>query len=83
MEYKSSYNPYEAVGDVKLRVSKSCFMSARQCLRRYWWNKIALPDVRMPETEFQIKGTIVHKGVEDLYNLESVSYTHLTLPTKA
>lgn len=72
MEYKSSYNPYEAIGDVKLRVSKSSFMSARQCLRRYWWNKIALPDVRMPETEFQIKGTIVHKGVEDLYNLESI-----------
>ena len=68
---ESSYNPYECIGDTKLRVSKSSFMSARQCPRRYWWNKVALPDVRLPETEFQIKGTIVHKGVEDLYNTDN------------
>ena len=64
---ESSYNPYEVIGDTKLRISKSSFMSARQCPRKYWWNKVALPDVRIPATEFMIKGTIVHKGVEDLY----------------
>ena len=70
MEYESSYNPYEVIGDTKLRVSKSSFMSARQCPRKYWWNKVALPDVRLPPNEFQIKGTIVHKGVEDLYTAD-------------
>ena len=64
---QSTYDPYKVGGEVKLRVSKSSFMLARQCLRKYWWNKCALPDVRLPPNEFQIKGTIVHKGVEDLY----------------
>ena len=63
----STYNPYEVTEQNILRVSKSSFMLARQCLRKYWWNKVALPDIRIPPNEFMIKGTIVHKGVEDLY----------------
>mgnify|MGYP003155438081 CR=1 FL=1 len=68
-QFESSYNPLEVTGDVKLRVSKSSFMSARSCLRKYWWAKVAMPDVRMPETPAMARGTAVHNNLEDLYNL--------------
>ena len=69
LKYESSYNPLEVSGDVKLRVSKSSFMSARGWLRKYWWNKVAMPDVRMPETPAMARGTAVHNNLEHLYNL--------------
>lgn len=69
MKYESSYNPLEVNGDVKLRVSKSSFMSARSCLRKYWWNKVAMPDVRLPDTPASIRGTAVHNNLEHLYDL--------------
>ncbi len=60
----SSYDPTEP-GKI-LRVSKSSFMSYLYCARKYYWEKVALKDLRMPATELMIRGGDIHKGYEDL-----------------
>jgi hypothetical protein len=78
MEWTSTYNPNE-IGrrrheqsdeeeEVKLRISKSSFMLARQCRRKYWWNKVQFPDLWMPPTEAMIRGNVVHSALEKMYD---------------
>ena len=64
----NTYDPTQLSRDKILRMSKSSFMLARQCLRKYWWNKVKFPDLRIPPTEAMIKGTFVHKALEDCYD---------------
>ena len=66
-EYESTYDPNEIGGDIKLRISKSSFMQARQCLRKYWWNKVQFPDVWLPPTEAILRGNAVHESLEKVY----------------
>ena len=64
---QSTYDPTKLTADMKLRISKSSFMSARQCRRRYWWNKVMFPDVRLPPTEAMIRGNQLHDILENVY----------------
>jgi len=68
VEFESSYDPNLLEGSMKLRISKSSFMLARQCRRKYWWNKVQFPDVWLPATEPMIRGNYVHKALEELYD---------------
>jgi hypothetical protein len=52
---------------MKLRISKSSFMQARQCRRKYWWQKVMFPDIRMPPTEAMLRGNVVHDILEATY----------------
>ena len=61
----SSYNPQEGES---LRVSKSSFMKYFKCPRQYAWSYILLPDVRPPPNDLMIRGTSIHKVLENLYD---------------
>lgn len=63
---KLTYNPSECDHDTMLKMSKSSFMLYNQCPRKYWWNYIALPDIRPPPTEAMVRGTQIHKTMETL-----------------
>ena len=69
-ELESTYDPND-IGVKKLRISKSSFMLARQCRRKYWWNKVQFPDIWLPPTEAMTRGNIVHDALEKMYD----SYT--------
>ena len=62
---ESTYNPLLVTDDVMLRMSKSSFMSYRQCPRKFWWRRIGLPDIEMPDNEAALKGRIIHQNMED------------------
>lgn len=64
---QSTYDPNGISGNKKLRISKSSFMQARQCRRKYWWNKVMFPDVRLPPTEAMLRGNVVHEVLENVY----------------
>ena len=73
MEWTSTYDPNKIGADgpegkQKLRMSKSSFMLARQCRRKYWWNKVQFPDVWLPPSEAMIRGNVVHKALEKMYD---------------
>ncbi len=61
----SSYNPHEVDDDTLLRVSKSSFIGYAKCPRRYWWDKIALPDVMSPSSPEAERGRAIHAVMED------------------
>lgn len=61
----STYDPTKVTTDLPLRVSKSSFGQYSKCPRQYWWNKIALPDLRAPPTEAMVRGTAIHQVMED------------------
>lgn len=63
----SSYDPTDE-GKV-LRVSKSSFMNYEYCPRQYYWDKVILKDLRMPPSEAMVRGTYVHQGLEDFYEV--------------
>ena len=47
------------------------------------WKKACQEDKPLRMGLNVIDGKVVYKGVADAFNMKSVSYTHLTLPTKA
>jgi len=61
----STYNPHEVDEDTLLRVSKSSFTGYAKCPRRYWWDKIALPDVMSPSSPEAERGRAIHAVMED------------------
>lgn len=61
----SSYNPEQVNETNVLRVSKSSFLQYNMCPRQYWWNKIALPDLRLPSSDAAIRGSAIHQVMED------------------
>ena len=64
-EAASTYNPEEVTDDKILRVSKSSMVQYNMCPRQYWWNKIALPDLRLPSSDAAIRGSAIHQVMED------------------
>tara|TARA_R110000796_G_scaffold59306_1_gene136616 strand:+ start:367 stop:1296 length:930 start_codon:yes stop_codon:yes gene_type:complete len=61
----SHYDPTKVTDTIALRVSKSSFGQYSKCPRQYWWNKIALPDMRSPPSEAMVRGSAIHKVMED------------------
>ena len=61
----SSYNPNDVDENTLLRVSKSSFIGYAKCPRRYWWDKIALPDVVTPSSPEAERGRAIHAVMED------------------
>ncbi len=61
---KLTYNPKEL--DRELKMSKSSFVLFNMCPRKYWWNYIALPDLRPPPTEAMRRGSAIHKAMEPI-----------------
>jgi hypothetical protein len=61
---KLTYNPNEEGRELKM--SKSSFVLYNMCPRKYWWNYIALPDMRPPPTREMVRGSAVHKAMEPL-----------------
>lgn len=66
LKKNSSYDPTEE-GKL-LKVSKSSFMTYSKCPRKFYWEKIALKDLRMPANEYMIHGTAVHNNLETIYD---------------
>ena len=64
-ETTSHYDPTKVTDTIALRVSKSSFGQYSKCPRQYWWNKIALPDLRSPATDAMVRGTAIHQVMED------------------
>ena len=73
MARRSTYNPEQVDDDTPLRVSKSSFMKYKKCPRQYWWNYIAMPDVRPPATEEMLRGTGIHSVMEDVLLHQSLN----------
>ena len=65
LDQYSSYDPTEE-GKI-LRVSKSSFMNYLYCPRQYYWDKVILKDLKVPPTEAMVRGSFVHKSLEDCY----------------
>jgi len=63
---KLSYNPDDISETTYLKISKSSFVLYNMCPRKYWWNYIALPDVRPPASEAMLRGSAIHKAMEPL-----------------
>ena len=65
------------------QLSPSSWNRYEECPRKYWLSRQGLPKkIGMPI----VIGNAVHNSVEDICNIDmsdTVSYTHLTLPTKA
>ena len=81
-EKASTYNPQEVNDDTILRVSKSSFLQYNMCPRQYAWNKIMLPDLRIPSSDAAIRGSAIHQVMEDA--LRDISDdTRLTLKLSA
>ena len=64
----STYNPIDVTDDTILRVSKSSFVTYAKCPRQFWWQKVALPDLRTPSSPEAIRGTNIHQVMEDGLN---------------
>tara|TARA_R110001592_G_scaffold63243_3_gene193600 strand:- start:4678 stop:5580 length:903 start_codon:yes stop_codon:yes gene_type:complete len=64
----STYNPIDVNDDTILRVSKSSFVTYAKCPRQFWWQKVALPDLRTPSSPEAIRGTNIHQVMEDGLN---------------
>ena len=65
LDEHSSYDPTEE--NKVLRVSKSSFMNYEYCPRQYYWDKVILKDLRMPPSDAMVRGSYVHKSLEDFY----------------
>ena len=61
----STYNPIDVTDDTILRVSKSSFVTYAKCPRQFWWQKVALPDLRTPSSPEAERGTAIHQVMED------------------
>ena len=61
-----TYNPADTDDKTSLKISKSSFVLYNMCPRKYWWNYIALPDVRPPPSEAMLRGSAIHKAMEPL-----------------
>lgn len=81
-EAASTYNPEEVTDDKVLRVSKSSMIQYNMCPRQYWWNKIALPDLRIPSSDAAIRGSAIHQVMEDALR-DITDDTKLTLSVTA
>mgnify|MGYP003651901344 CR=1 FL=1 len=58
-------SPYDPASGGTLRVSKSSFMTYLSCPRRFWFDYCVLYDVRTPANEAMLRGSAIHKVMED------------------
>ena len=62
---KNDLSPYDPRRGGTLRVSKSSFMQYLGCPRKFWFQYCVLYDVRTPASPQMIRGSAIHKVMED------------------